>query len=269
MSTTPKLAEVLRLALASQQAEIHTSMPGEIQQYDKGTQRAQIRIGVKRPVPKEDGTAPLEEFAILPSVPIIFPGGGSFRSIFPMQQGDPVMVHFSSISMGAWLEKGGVVDPEHLDRHLLSDAVAYPGLRNKGKAWTSADGSDASFGHDTGPQYVAKENELHLGAKSGDSATEAVLLGSTFTSDLDSTLQNLSTAITSITAKLTLIASLVQVAATAAAVPMTGGIAALPSWVGVVAQLGLMMSDVTQLGTYLTQFSAASTTRKSTIVKTK
>lgn len=269
MSTTPKLAEVLRAALAAQQAEIHTTMPGEIQKYDKATQRAEIRVGVKRPVAKEDGSAPLEEFSILPSVPIIFPSGGGFRAIFPMAQGDPVLVHFSSISIGRWLANGGVVDPEHFDRHLLADAVATPGLQPKQKAWSTADANDASFGADGGPQYVAKANELHLGAKSGSDATEAVLLGSKFTTDLDQMLQNMSTAITSMSAKLTIIATLTQVAATAAAVPMVGGIAALPSWVGVVAQLGLLMTDVTQLGTYLTQFSAASSTRKSTIVKTK
>lgn len=269
MSQTPTLAEVILDAIRGDRLELHTSLPGVIESWDKATGRADIRLGVQTYATRENGQTVVREHPVLPSVPVAIPGGGKFRFGFPLKKGDPVEVIFQEASIDTWLAKGGGgLDPQDPRRHHISDAIAYPGPRVKGTEWTTLSDDNASFGSDTGPQYVAKESELHIGWKEGDTAlTEKAVLGSQQKTDLDSFLQSLSTGFTScasacttaVTA-LTVVTTAITAAGTALSTPPLTPVGVLFTTLGT--GLAALSSQLSAMGSQFTTMSTACSTLK-------
>ena len=125
-SRTPDMAELIRLAVSQAQGNIHTGLPGRIESYDVGEQKADIKPLLRRPLIASDGTElAAESLPILMDVPIHFArGGGGFLS-FPLAKGDLVHLFFVERSMDQWLDKNGEeTTPADFRMHSLADAVA-------------------------------------------------------------------------------------------------------------------------------------------------
>lgn len=157
-SRSPNLAELIRLAMKQNQAEMHVSLPGRIDVYNAVEQKADIKPLLKRPLVASDGTIlASEELPILMDVPIVFPRGGAgtgnFFISWPLAAGDLVHLIFNERSIDQYLDKrGDDTDPLDFRMHNLSDAVAYPGFYPRKLSLVEADPDNAVFGKDEGIQ---------------------------------------------------------------------------------------------------------------------
>jgi hypothetical protein len=155
-SRTPTLSELIRLAIEARLAGVHVSVPGRVEKYDASKQRADIKPLVK--------TAQGESVPVITNVPIIFPGGGGFRVVFPVVKGDTVLLVFCERSIDNWKKRGGEVDPIDTRHHALSDAVAYVGLRAESDAMKDAPTGSMKVGKDAGSvQAEFKDDEVEIG----------------------------------------------------------------------------------------------------------
>lgn len=177
---SPTLHDVMQGAISSRLLDLHTALPGRVERYDAAKQQVDVKPLVKLPRVQEDGSVTFESIPMVNNVPVVFPGGGGFRATFPIAKGETVLLLFAESSLDTWLATGGEVSPEDVRRHHFSDGVAIPTLRPFSSPWTGASSSDATLGKDGGPQVVLKALEIHLGAKDGTPATQALILGTYF-----------------------------------------------------------------------------------------
>lgn len=155
------------MAIRQQQSELHTSLPGRIDKYDVGEQKADIQLLLQRVLVDTDGTElPAETLPILHDVPIAFPRGGGFFLSWPLAEGDLVHVVFVERSTDQYLGGDGkLTKPLDFRSHSLSDAVAYPGYYPRKLALADAHADNAVWGLDGGTQVHVKDGEIDLGSE--------------------------------------------------------------------------------------------------------
>lgn len=124
------LADVLRDAIRTQVADVHTSFPATVVSYDRTTQKATVQPVVRHRYTDEDGEIHDEKPPVIPSVPVLFPSATGYAITFDLTPGDPVFVHVAERSTDEW-RATGLVDVTALDlrRFDLSDAFCVPGGR--------------------------------------------------------------------------------------------------------------------------------------------
>ncbi len=181
---TFNLADVLLGAIGAHQRGVYTAIPGRVESFNAARMTVDVQPLVKTSYENELGDRVPESLPVVPSVPLVFPGGGGFRIYLPIAQGDTVLLLFASCSLDRWLEHGGEVDPEDDRRNTLSDAVAIPGLLDAPTAiLKTAPIRGMSIGSDgDGPKIVITSTEIEAGG------TQAVVLQDdldTFTDALD------------------------------------------------------------------------------------
>ncbi len=121
---TPSMAHVIRQAIESRLADVHTAMPATIESYDAATGMAAVAPCLKR---KYAASGELVDLPVISNVPVLFPRGGGAAITFPLVKGDVVLLVFAERSVDAWKTEGGKVDPQDTRKHALSDAFAIPG----------------------------------------------------------------------------------------------------------------------------------------------
>ena len=167
-SKSPGLAEVIRMAIRQQLEGLHTSLPGRIEKYDVGEQKADIQLLLQRVLVDTDGTEmDPETLPILHDVPVRFVRGGGAFSSCPMTEGDLVHVVFVERSTDQYLAgNGDLTKPLDFRMHNLSDAVAYPGYYPRALALADAHAENAVWGFDGGAQiHIKPGGEVHLGSE--------------------------------------------------------------------------------------------------------
>ena len=112
---------------------VHTSLPGEVVDYNETSHRAKVKPSVLMLM----GNGIQIELPELLEVPVLFPSAKSFDLEFPLEKGDKVMLVFQEQDISSW--KKGDKDPysETASRFSLDSAIAVPGLfpePQKGKA---------------------------------------------------------------------------------------------------------------------------------------
>lgn len=125
---TTRIEELLREAIRSEIARIHTMMPGIVESFDSAKCRATIRPAIMARHRNEEGEYEYTEMPVLENVPVLFPGNGTGISVtWPVEEGDEVTLGFMERSMAEWKKEGGKgtqpYDPRRFD---LTDAVAWP-----------------------------------------------------------------------------------------------------------------------------------------------
>lgn len=123
---TPTIAEVIRAAIDSRLADVHTCLPGRVVSYDATKQQADVEIVVRSAVEASDGSTVHESYPVIPAAPVAWPRGGGYSFQFPLAKGDHVWLMFSEAAMGFWRTSGQVSDPGDLSRHSLSYPIALP-----------------------------------------------------------------------------------------------------------------------------------------------
>lgn len=120
-----EIASLYNKWLQNQLSEVHTCMPGKVIDFDAASQTCSVQPALKRLYAGDDEAT---ELPVIGDVPVVFPGSGDFWITFDVKPDSYVLLVFSERSIAAWLELGGLVDPEARHKFSLSDAIAIPGL---------------------------------------------------------------------------------------------------------------------------------------------
>lgn len=148
-------------------------MPGRVESYDVALQVADVKPQLLRVARDEDGERVPEDLPVIPSVPVIFPGGGGHFITFPIATGDFGMLLFGEYAIDRWRVAGEAVDPGDERRHGLSGAVFLPGLRTRAGTNADADGTNLALGKEGGFVLHVAGNDLELPAGSIEFAARA------------------------------------------------------------------------------------------------
>lgn len=132
MATEPTLTEIVREALESRMLDVWSALPCRVESYDSATNTVDCLPMVRRAIPDADGKIQHEELPVLPAVPVAFQQSAAFSATYPLAKGDYVLVVFSSLAIGNFVETGDLADPGDIRRNDLSHGVAIAGLAAKG-----------------------------------------------------------------------------------------------------------------------------------------
>lgn len=134
-SRSPDLSEVLEGVRETTSADVRVCCVARVVRWDSAKPReVDVQPVHKRAYLNEDGDRTADKQPVIPSVPLVYPGGGGFVVTWPMAVGDEVLLVFSDDSLDKYLNVGGQsdIDTEDDRRHHITDAVAIPGIRSLG-----------------------------------------------------------------------------------------------------------------------------------------
>lgn len=263
---SPSLNQVIEHTIRELLAGVHTSMPGEVVKFDKDKQTVDVKPLLPIPIELEDGSIQWDPIAVLANVRVGFAGGGGFRLTFPLAKGDPVAIFFAEASIDQWQSQGGFQSPLSSRRRFhLADAFVLPAL----KVWTGGSSSAATLGKDGGPQVVFRAGGIELGGDEANPPTEAAVLGTTYTTHEGTMLDQVSSGLSSIAAKLTIAGASLEIASSLNSAPMVGGAMAKAPFSLSASQLTSLAADVGQLITAIATFRAQASQHTSTTIKVK
>lgn len=117
-------------AARAERLDIHTALPGIVQEFDRKALTVTVRPAIKRRWIDAG-------FLVLPdlvNVPVKFPRFGNFIIIGPVAAGDEGLIHFAERAIDNWHARGGVQEPSEFRLHDLSDGFFAPGYSSAGKA---------------------------------------------------------------------------------------------------------------------------------------
>jgi hypothetical protein len=268
-SRSPSLAAVLDLVLTRRLSDVHTAMPGRVEAFDAARQTANVQLLLKARRSTETGVIVDEPLPVAVNVPVVFPGAGAFRVVFPLKAGDGVLVLFAEASIDRWQALGGLQPTADDRRFHLADAIAIPGLLPDVQSWDGLPSAGMSIGHDTGPGIVLRSSQVELGAREGTPSTEQVVLGTSYRAAEDAAIDSAVSQLAAIAGALTAATAALGSAIALNAVPIVGGaLAAAPLGV-VAAQMGVIAAQLASAVASLSAFKASASTTLSTVVKTR
>ncbi|MCG8433497.1 MAG: hypothetical protein MJA83_05655 [Gammaproteobacteria bacterium] len=197
---TPLLAEVLRTAIEQRLGIVYTTLPGKIEKYDPGTQKADVKPLLQDPLISEDGTdLGSEILPVIPNVPVRF-----FRADFKtnkffhaagIKKGDLVTLHATQRSIDQWKSKpaGEDVDPADTRKFNASDCFAVPGLYPFEEPLVDAPADNMVMGRDDGgmQQHFTPDDKVEF--RIGDIADMAVAVAEPLKTYLDTDVKNWAT----------------------------------------------------------------------------
>jgi len=120
------IVDVMDQFLFSRLLNVHTCLPGEIQEYYGHKERkAKVKPLVKMKTIKNENV----EIQPIDGVPVIFPGSTkTHNTLYPLKKGDGVLLLFAENPIGNYLSGNSEVDSDDLTRFALTDCIAVPGL---------------------------------------------------------------------------------------------------------------------------------------------
>lgn len=173
-TTTPTLAELIRLAVANDRLGLRTWLPGRIVSYDASTQRAEVELQLRQPVPTTSGGRTWETLPHLFDVPIGHPRGGGYFVHFPMVAGDFVSVAFSVQSLGEYLRTGNLSEPADPRLHGFFPYAIPTSDPAEPRKLDAQPAGKLVIGREGGDVLVLDEDGLKVGA---ENAAEPFVLG--------------------------------------------------------------------------------------------
>lgn len=182
---SPDLGTMIGQAIDSRLVDVHTSMPGRVESYDKDRQVADVRPQLRRVLRRRNGDRVSEELPVIPCVPVTQLRVGDFFIHLPVAEGTFGTLFFNEADIGRWRSIGDVVDPGDTRRHDLSAASFLPGLFPQSGALPSGDTDAArmTLGASGGAQIDIDAAGIRLGKAA---ATEGIALGDAIKTFLDS-----------------------------------------------------------------------------------
>lgn len=184
MNSDPSPETVIERAIRRFLGDVHTISIGYIETYNAAKCEASVQPARMAPFRNELGVRVPYKRAVIPHVPVYFPGGGGARDTWPVARGDACILLHCSGPIARWLVQGGVVDESNdLQRHNLSNTIALVGI---------VDFAHVKAAHASA--RVLEATDLRLGTQT---ASDAVLRGDAFLSRLGTLLTAIKTAISS------------------------------------------------------------------------
>lgn len=165
-TSDPTLADVITNIVLGAVLDLRVSGPAQVTAYDSSKQCVSVQPLIKDPFIDEEEKRQSEPLPIITGVPLLFLGGGGYRTTYPVMEGDTVLLIHSDSSIDEWVTNGGVADPKDERRHSLSDAFAISGLRDFNNALGDAPIDRMSIGKDDGAQITIRQDEIRIGSDS-------------------------------------------------------------------------------------------------------
>ena len=106
---------------------LHTAMPGIIETYDPATRRARVRPALRIVLTEDAGGEELDRAPAV-NVPVIFPASAGYTMLFPLAEGDPVMLLFSERGLTEFKLTFETATPDRTRFFSESDGVALTGF---------------------------------------------------------------------------------------------------------------------------------------------
>lgn len=147
------LEESLRKAIKGEMTDLWTALPGIVKAVGDGTVDVQPAIQGQWLDPSK-GQWQNVNLPLLLDCPVVFPSAGGITLTLPIQEGDEVLVVFSSRCIDNHWQSGGVQPQAEIRMHDLSDGFALPGYRSKPRKLANVSSSTAQLRNDAGTAYV-------------------------------------------------------------------------------------------------------------------
>lgn len=148
--------EALRIAIKGVLKGLWTAIPGIVQSYSPSGQYAgtcTILPSIQAVATAEDGTTSNVTLPVLNAVPVVYMGGGSMVTTYPIQKGDEALIVFASRCIDAWWQSGGIQQQAELRMHDLGDGFAIIGPRSLAKVIPNVSTDTAQFRSLDGTTY--------------------------------------------------------------------------------------------------------------------
>lgn len=113
---------------SSLQTDIRTHLPGQVVSYDPATNTAEIQPVVNTVRFRDAENLTTKQLPVLRDVPVQLPGSGKGWLAFTPAVGTYGTLHISDRELETWLATGGIVDPQDIRMHSISDAIFEPSL---------------------------------------------------------------------------------------------------------------------------------------------
>ena len=169
-----ELGQAITDAIQRRLVDIHTSMPGIVESYDKTNQVADVTIAMNRT--KIDGTS--VPAIKLPNVRVRFEKTQDAAITHPLKKGDEVLLIFNERDVDAWRGNGTIGTPQTNRRFSLSDVVAIPGYCSDKNVETFDSGDEDNFvmRFKNIKLVITSDGKIKAG-KVGSTQTEPLVLG--------------------------------------------------------------------------------------------
>jgi protein gp138 len=162
------LAEILTAFGDRIKAGTYYTLPGIVVKFYSSTRTADVQPAVNDPrFDPDTGELILEDFKIIPHVPIAYPCGGGFEITWPLVQGDKVTLTAYDLDPTKHILTGNQEDPPNVGRQRGAFWRATPENVTQGQ---SGAGSALTIGAIGGgdPQISFQSGKIQLGASPSD-----------------------------------------------------------------------------------------------------
>ena len=152
------LGESVKFLIAEHlKANMHTSIPANIQKFNAEKQRATVQITIRRRKRIDTGERIIfedENRPLIVDVPVQFPQGGGFSLTFPVKKGDECLLVFCERNISNWKDLGGIQPILQTSFFDVGDCVALLGVCSSPKAITGFNTTDVELRNIDGTQKV-------------------------------------------------------------------------------------------------------------------
>jgi len=146
--------ESIQTHLDGRQAQIHTSMPGQIVSFNAAKMTATVQPAIQAVHTQPDGNRVPVSITQITDVPVHFPAGGGFTLTFPVRAGDECLIVFNERSIDNWHQHGGQQAPSDHRMHDINDCVVHVGLRSQANPLTGVSTTGVQLRNETGTDYI-------------------------------------------------------------------------------------------------------------------
>jgi hypothetical protein len=139
---------------------VHTSMPGKVESYDRLTRRGSIKPMLK--MKSADGSE--IELPVLPDVPFAVYGTANASVVLPSSEGDFVLLVFSERFIGKFMQTGKPSSTPYENMYSLGDAIAFPGIFPSSSSIPATGSSDITIVNNGGKVVLSASGDIELGS---------------------------------------------------------------------------------------------------------
>lgn len=160
---------MIKTGIKSAIQELHTCIPGIIDEFDPVTQFVKVNPAIKRI--KQDDT----EIQIPPIInaPVYFMRAGGFSITHPIKKGDECWIHFSERSLDSWKKFGEIRRPADIRFHDYSDGFVVPCVTSQVNKIDNFDNENVVIGNVNGEEGSEITSTVTM-KKTGEIETKVV-----------------------------------------------------------------------------------------------
>lgn len=121
----PDLSDVLDLLISDATGSMSVAIPGVIAKV-VSSNVADVAPAIQKQQGTQDGAVLLRDLPVVPSVPVLFPGGAGCGIAWDLAVGDPVMLIVCDSDPAPWFASAKKGVPQDTRPHHISNAIALP-----------------------------------------------------------------------------------------------------------------------------------------------